>query len=87
MDFRILCVPLILLPIVGVLRLVFHKKQAQIMMVLFMLFPLVIIPLSRSEWPLGALIDPQIILVLTTLCWLIFATVLRHIALRRCLVK
>jgi hypothetical protein len=79
-------VPLLMIPIVFTIQLIFLKKPFVTMVTVILLFVLLFTGASGLK-ALSTMLNPIFLLVgLLVLSWVIFVTVLRYICMRRCLV-
>jgi hypothetical protein len=84
---KCLYVPLIFLPVAGILHLVFYRKPVLMIVVSIAIAYLVVMGgiMSRAERPV--IHSFQAAVTVGSVAWLIFILVLRHICARRCLAK
>ena len=85
-DARVLYVPLVFVPLVYAIHLVFYRSPIAMMTVFMVIASFLTIGFGRGGSP-ADVATPQTIVVLTSSCWLAFVLVAHHIAMRRCLVK
>jgi hypothetical protein len=93
MEMKLFFIPLCMMPVTLTIALIFHKYPRLMMAVVMLIFIfamqvsmfLKILPIHLKEpGPI------QIIIIITLIllcCWAIFTAVLRHICMRRCLVR
>jgi hypothetical protein len=79
-------IPLLMIPIVFTIQLIFLKKPFYTMVTIMLLFVL-LFSTGRFFKLLGAVVNPiSLVISLLVLSWVIFVAVLRYICMRRCLV-
>jgi hypothetical protein len=86
MIIELFFVPLLMIPIVFTVQLIFYRKP--IFMVLSIMLAFMLLFVTGTIWhkQLRAMIDPTSIASLVVLSWVLFLLVLRYICMRRCLV-
>lgn len=86
MIIELFFVPLLMIPIVFTLQLIFYRKPILMMLLIMLLF--VVLFLTASFWreQLSTVINPMSIVILVALSWVLFLLVLRYVCMRRCLV-
>jgi len=87
MNIELFFVPLLMIPIVFTIQLIYYRKPV-VMMVLIMLLFMVLFFGTSILWreQLSAVINPMYIVSPVVLSWVLFTVVLRYICMRRCLV-
>ncbi len=87
-DVRMLYVPLVCLPLISAIRLIFYPRLIGVVVILAMVFQVgAMMSISSRGVNLAPLLRPGVVVALAMLCWLAFVLVLNHLAGRRCLVR
>lgn len=79
--------PLVLLPVVATIYLVFYRRPVLAMIFLMTLLCGVVMAENVGRHELKSVIDVPIAVTLALFCWLAFGAVLYALSMRRCLVK
>jgi len=94
MNIELFFVPLLMIPIVFTIQLIFYRKPFFMMLLIILLFILLFMVLfvTGIVWgifwhkQLSGVINPIYIVILVALSWILFLLVLRYVCMRRCLV-
>jgi hypothetical protein len=86
-DVRVLCLPLVLVPLGSAIHLLFYRKPIVMLSTLVIVLYAAAMLGFRGGKSLRDVLTPQTILIVASLSWLAFILVTRHIAMRWSLVK
>ncbi len=81
MNIELFFIPLLMIPIVFTIQLIYYRKPVVMMVLIMLMFML----LFWHE-QFGAVINPMYIVSPVVLSWVLFLLVLRYVCMRRCLV-
>jgi hypothetical protein len=86
MIIELFFVPLLMIPIVFTIQLIFHRRPIFVVLSIMLLFMLLFVTSTLWHKQLSAAINPTSIAALAASSWVVFLLVLRYICMRRCLV-
>jgi hypothetical protein len=86
MNIELFFVPLLMIPIVFTIQLIYYRKPVVMMVLIMLLFMLLFGTASFWREQLSGVINPIYIVILVVLSWFLFTLVLRYVCMRRCLV-
>jgi hypothetical protein len=86
MIIELFFVPLLMIPVVFTIQLIFYRRPIFTMLSVMLLFMLLFVTSIFWHRQLSAGINPTSVVSLVVLSWVIFLLVLRYICMRRCLV-
>ncbi|MHC4460902.1 MAG: hypothetical protein ACYS30_05655, partial [Planctomycetota bacterium] len=86
MNIELFFVPLLMIPIVFTIQLIYYRKPVVMMALIMLLFMLLFGTASFWREHLSVVINPMYIVSLVVLSWVLFTLILRYVCMRRCLV-
>ena len=86
MIIELFFVPLLMIPIVFTLQLIFYRRPIFMMLLIVLVFMVLFLTGIILHEQLSAVINPTYIVILVALSWFLFTLVLRYVCMRRCLV-
>jgi len=86
MNIELFFVPLLMIPIVFTIQLIYYRKPVVMMVLIMLLFMLLFGTAISWREQLSGVINPIYIVILVTLSWFLFLLVLRYVCTRRSLV-
>jgi len=86
MIIELFFIPLLMIPIVFTIQLIFYRKPIFMMLLIMLVFMVLFATALFSHKQLGAGINPTSIVSGVVLSWVLFILVLRYVCMRRCLV-
>jgi hypothetical protein len=85
MNIELFFVPLLMIPIVFTIQLIYYRKPVVMMVLIMLLFMLLFGTASFWREQLSGVINPIYIVILVVLSWVLFLLVLRYVCTRRSL--
>jgi hypothetical protein len=86
MNIELFFIPLLMIPIVFTIQLIFYRKPISMMVSMMLLFMLLFGTAAIWHEQLSGVINPIYIVIPVVLSWVLFWLVLRYVCMRRCLV-
>lgn len=86
MNIELFFIPLLMIPIVFTIQLIYYRKPVVMMVLIMLVFMLLFATALFWHKQLSGMINPMSIVILVALSWVLFTLVLRYVCTRRSLV-